>query len=306
MWASDRDGTLGTGTQLTKADLSLGRHVITLTATDHLGAVGTASVTIDIVPNDPPTATITSPADGQAFTMGESITFAGAGTDPQDGALSGASLAWSSDRDGALGTGESLVRDDLSTGTHVVSLAATDRHGATGSASITIEIEAPVVPNQPPVITITEPAIGTYLAGFAVPFAGTATDPEDGPLSGGSLVWTSSWEGVIGTGTSFTRSDLRVGSHVITLTAADSDGATASATRSVTIQGAGTATIRGRVQVPGLGISGVTVTATGPVTRSTVTNGNGNYKLSALTAGTYALTISNIPPASCSRRPPAS
>ncbi len=48
-WSSDVDGVLGTGEALTVNDLSVGDHVITLTATDAEGVEGTA--TIDIVVN---------------------------------------------------------------------------------------------------------------------------------------------------------------------------------------------------------------------------------------------------------------
>lgn len=53
-------------------------------------------------------------------------------------------------------------------------------------------------------------------------FAGTGLDFEDGALSGGSLIWTSSLNGQIGTGTTFTRSNLSVGTHLIKLTVRDS------------------------------------------------------------------------------------
>ncbi len=62
------------------------------------------------------------------------------------------------------------------------------------------------------------------------------TDAEDGTLSGASLVWTSSLDAQIGTGTSFTASTLSVGSHTITLTATDSEGATGTASIQITVQ----------------------------------------------------------------------
>jgi hypothetical protein len=55
-----------------------------------------------------------------------------------------------------------------------------------------------------------------------IPFVGVATDAEDGDLSGASLVWTSNLSGVIGTGAQF-NAPLSAGTHVITLTATDSD-----------------------------------------------------------------------------------
>jgi len=83
--------------------------------------------------------------------------------------------------------------------------------------------------NTPPTATITSPSDGsTYTQGDAISFSGTGEDAEDGTLTGSSLVWTSSIDGQIGTGSAFTKSDLSVGTHTVTLTATDSDGATGS------------------------------------------------------------------------------
>jgi hypothetical protein len=45
VWTSNLDGTIGTGTSFSSSTLSVGTHTITLTATDSLGATGTASIT---------------------------------------------------------------------------------------------------------------------------------------------------------------------------------------------------------------------------------------------------------------------
>ena len=62
-------------------------------------------------------------------------------------------------------------------------------------------------------------------------------------MAGGSLVWTSTLDGQIGTGVSFSRSDLSPGTHEITLTATDSDGAAGTASVSITVNGIPTASI---------------------------------------------------------------
>ncbi|MCL7980465.1 MAG: hypothetical protein M8865_11255 [marine benthic group bacterium] len=105
-----------------------------------------ATTTYTVAGNQAPTAEITAPADLAEFFDTELITFTGTGTDAEDGALTGESLAWSSDLDGPLGTGEELADVDASTvslGEHVITLTATDSEGATGVDSITITIRVP-------------------------------------------------------------------------------------------------------------------------------------------------------------------
>jgi hypothetical protein len=66
------------------------------------------------------------------------IDLLGSAYDVEDGALEGAALAWTSSRDGPLGTGSSLAQVSLSPGLHLVTLTATDSQARTGSDSITV------------------------------------------------------------------------------------------------------------------------------------------------------------------------
>jgi hypothetical protein len=185
--------------------------------------------------NQSPTAHITGPANNSSFAQGASVAFAGTGTDPEDGDLTGASLVWTSSLDGQIGTGTSFSTTALSVGTHVITLTVTDSEGAHGTATITVIITG-VAQNQSPTAHITGPANNSsFVQGASVGFAGTGTDPEDGTLTGASLVWTSNHDGQIGTGTSFSTTTLSVGSHTITLTAKDSKGLTGTATITVNV-----------------------------------------------------------------------
>ncbi len=84
-----------------------------------------------------------------------------------------------------------------------------------------------VVRNEPPTAAITAPENGaTVTQGEAVTLAGSAEDPEDGAITGGGLVWRSDLSGRIGVGESLVLRDLAAGTHTISLTAADSGGAT--------------------------------------------------------------------------------
>lgn len=88
--------------------------------------------------------------------------------------------------------------------------------------------------NTPPVVTITSPANGArFNSGTAISFSGSATDAEDGDLTSG-LVWTSSLNGPIGTGGSFS-AVLSDGTHTLTAAATDTGGLGGSASVIITI-----------------------------------------------------------------------
>jgi hypothetical protein len=88
-----------------------------------------------------------------------------------------------------------------------------------------------------PLVTINHPGDGEMrAAGSSIPFAGLATDPQDGSLTGEALVWTSSeLTDPIGTGASFDAT-LPAGTHVVTLTATDSDSNTGTDTITLIVE----------------------------------------------------------------------
>ncbi|OQY60430.1 MAG: penicillin acylase [Desulfobacteraceae bacterium 4572_88] len=90
--------------------------------------------------NDAPVADITSPVNGDTYKEGVPITLGGTGNDKEDGSLSGDALAWTSDRDGDIGTGASLTRNDLSPGTHTLTLTVRDSDGSAASQSVNITV----------------------------------------------------------------------------------------------------------------------------------------------------------------------
>jgi len=87
-----------------------------------------------------PFVTITSPQNGATFGFGETITFSGSAKDFGTGELTGGSLVWTSDQDGQIGTGTTFTRNDLSEGTHIITLTATNSQAEEGTATITITI----------------------------------------------------------------------------------------------------------------------------------------------------------------------
>lgn len=233
-WRSSLGGPLGTGGALTTS-LAQGVHTLTLTATDSMGLTGSASVTVSVnqANNQAPMASITAPASMLTVFEGASVSFEGTGTDPEDGALSGMALSWSSSLDGALGTGSPLVTTALTAGDHTVTLVVRDSGGNTGTATAVVRV---LPMNRPPSVAITAPTPGTSVtAGAPLTFTGTAVDPEDGALSGASVRWSSSRDGALGTGLALTTASLSVGAHTITLTATDAGGRSASVSIAVTV-----------------------------------------------------------------------
>jgi glucose/arabinose dehydrogenase len=70
-----------------------GVYTVTLKVTDPLGASNTTQISVRAGSN-PPVATITSPADGTQYSIGDVISFSGTGSDTEDGTLTGSSLRW--------------------------------------------------------------------------------------------------------------------------------------------------------------------------------------------------------------------
>ncbi|MEJ2546793.1 MAG: leishmanolysin-related zinc metalloendopeptidase [Gemmatimonadota bacterium] len=233
LWQSDLDGVLGSGGSVTRSDLSTGTHQITLAATDPSGGNGTASISISIVENQAPTVAITSPADGTQVLLGAEVSFVGSAIDTEDGALGGEDVSWESSIDGQIGTGNQVATSSLSLGMHTITMSADDSRGLRGSTEIDLEVLANGVPS----VTIDEPATNTnFLDTDAISFSGSATDDEDGALTGASLVWSSNLDGDFATGEAPAALALSPGSHLITLTATDAQGQEGTASVSITIE----------------------------------------------------------------------
>ena len=233
LWQSDLDGVLGSGGSITRSDLSTGTHQITLAATDPAGGSGIASVSLSIVENQAPVVSIASPADGTQVLAGTEVTLTGSANDPEEGALSGTDVGWSSSIDGQLGTGSQLATSSLSVGAHTITFRAEDARGLAASATIALQ----VIANGTPAVTIDQPANGSvFLDTDLISFVGSAVDDEDGALSGGSLAWSSSLDGAFATGEAPAALSLSAGTHLITLTATDAQSQEGSASVSITVE----------------------------------------------------------------------
>ncbi|HXV63547.1 MAG TPA: hypothetical protein VEK15_22790 [Vicinamibacteria bacterium] len=195
-------------------------HAVTLNdgVSVETGATLTVQLDLRCAVNQTPVVTIQNPTDGASFAVGANIQFTGAAVDAEEGNLA-ANLVWTSDVDGNIGTGASFSTSTLSLGFHSITASVMDSGGLIGSDAITIKVG-----NFAPTATITAPADGSFFnESDTILFTGTANDTEDGDLTA-SLGWTSSIDGLIGNGGSFSTSALSTGVHTVTASVTDSGG----------------------------------------------------------------------------------
>lgn len=238
-WSSNIDGSIsGSGGTVSTNSLSPGTHTITASVTDSDGNSNsdTISITISQSPPgpQPPVVTITSGAG--TYSEGDTVVLTATATDAEDGTITG-NLTWSSNLDGSIpGSGGTVSTNSLSVGTHTITALVTDSDGNSVSDTISVTVETPV--NNPPLVTVTGGA-GTYNEGDTVVLTGTATDTEDGTITG-NLTWSSSIDGSIpGSGGRVSTNTLSLGTHTISASVIDSDGNSDSDTIFVTISGSG-------------------------------------------------------------------
>ena len=238
-WESSIDGFLGTSWpfDLIRDDLSIGVHTITASATDSDGLSASESISFEIT-NDQPVMEIVSPVSGFKYVDGEQILLRATSQDDFLVELDDAQVIWTSNIDGALGSGHELLTT-LSQGAHTITVEGTDAFGATGMDTVQVDVNPPP-PDLPPSVQITSPEYGEFIfPNFAtdlvkITLEGFANDPEDGALTGVSLVWSVRTNGgavqMLGTGISLpvelpdAPGCENFWSQEITLTATDSFG----------------------------------------------------------------------------------
>lgn len=140
----------------------------------------------------PPTVTINSPANGSTYSSGAVISFQGSATDPENGNLS-ASLIWTSNVSGQIGTGASFSRT-LTAGAHTITASVTDPGGNVVRQSVSITVGSPSSPTQVKVTSIVYWMQGANLL-FTVEL-----DNEFGGAVAGASVTAQLYEWLWGTG----------------------------------------------------------------------------------------------------------
>jgi hypothetical protein len=89
----------------------------------------------------PPSVTLLTPSDHAMFGVGQAVGFSATANDGEGGDLT-SSLRWTSSRDGAIGSGGSFVKSNLSAGIHTITATARDASGQTATRSFALQIES--------------------------------------------------------------------------------------------------------------------------------------------------------------------
>jgi len=181
-------------------------------------------------PNDPPTVSITSPADGSTFDSGAAISFVGTASDTEDGDLT-ASLVWTSDIDGEITDSFSTTLTD---GTHTITASVTDFGGKTATASINITVGTP--PSGPTDVIVDSISYSTERRDrdLLITVALVDNGEPPAPVSGASvsinlsLEGSGSWVGTDTTGTdgtaTFTLKNAKSGTYTTEVTSVTAAG----------------------------------------------------------------------------------
>jgi len=136
-WELLESGISGTSFALNVDALAGGANV-------HFRVVATDGVNIGFdetnapisVPDKLPIAAISDPGPaGKIVLPGDLLVATGLGSDLEDGTLPDEALAWSSDRQGALGSGPSLAINTLQPGSHTITLTVHDSAGQAATAT---------------------------------------------------------------------------------------------------------------------------------------------------------------------------
>lgn len=158
----------------------IGTQTVTVTVIDSYLDTAKASVSVEIEANTPPTITLVSPVNGDAFEPGALVVFEAVVADAEDNSED-LTVSVSSSIDGALtmdgtpsSSGAWTGAGTLTNGDHLVTVRVTDTAGRSDQATATVSVNAR--PSAPGVVISPDPAISgdALTASITSP----AVDPE--------------------------------------------------------------------------------------------------------------------------------
>jgi aryl-phospho-beta-D-glucosidase BglC (GH1 family) len=315
--AADADGTVSNvafynGSTLLGTDASspysfawnnvaAGTYSLTARATDNSGAITTStavSITVSSAPNVLPTVSITAPATNATYTAPANITMNATAADA-DGTISSVAFYNGSTLLGSDASSPySFVWNNVAAGTYSLTARATDNNGGvTTSAIVSITVN-PGAPNQPPTVSITNPANGaSFTAPASITINATAAD-ADGTVSSVAFYNGSALLGSDATSPySFVWNNVAAGTYNLTAIATDNSGATTTsavititvnpAPPSTTIQCETACTVDGALNET----ANAGYTGTGYVNTNDVLGASATWAVNSTTAQTVSLGI---------------
>jgi len=95
-----------------------------------------------VVPNRTPTVEILQPAGPLSVPISTTVNLEASAYDVDTGALDGAQVTWTSNLDGALGTGAQLSVASLSVGVHTITVRADDGQGGVATDTVQVTVTA--------------------------------------------------------------------------------------------------------------------------------------------------------------------
>ena len=170
----------------------------------------------------------TADAEASETTIGagDTVSFNGSGSFDPDGSIT--SYEWDFG-DGASTTGQQATHTYDEPGAYTARLTVTDDNGTTAIDSVTVVVEG----NDPPMPSLTASST-TVEPDQSITFDGSGSSDPDGSII--SYEWEFG-DGTTATGQQVTHAYADSGSYAATLTVTDDDGATASNSVSITVQG---------------------------------------------------------------------
>jgi hypothetical protein len=239
---TDTNGADGWTATWNSTTVANGPHTVTATATDTANQTVSDSngVTVNNVAADnPPTVTLTAPAEG-ATVSGSAVSVSANASDDNGVSqvqffVDGNSIG--TDTNGADGWTATWNSTIVANGPHTVSATATDTANQTASDSNGVNVNN-VAADNPPTVTLTAPAEGALVLG-TVSVTANASDPGGGVTqvqffvdgnsigtdTNGADGWTASWN----------TTTVGDGPHTVTATARDTINQTASDSNGVTV-----------------------------------------------------------------------
>lgn len=140
----------------------------------------TASVTVTVIANQPPTVSITSPTNGTSYTAPAVVPISANASDP-DGSVTNVAFF-----DGAALLGHTnqtpyTVTATLPAGAHALTAVATDNLGLSATSSVvSVTVSAP---NSPPSVTITNPPDNAVFGNTTSVAVNTSASDADGSVT---------------------------------------------------------------------------------------------------------------------------